>query len=770
MVEVTRAEIGVNTAELDQGKVALDNFTAAGRRAQAAMTDLGTASNRARTLTTQVGRASQHTANLAAQFNDIGVMLAAGQSPFQLALQQGTQINQVLSQLGGGASALTSLRAAFFSVISPANLLTLGIIAGGAALVQMAMAGWETVDANKELRDSVESLSKAFDSYKRSVADAISPTDDLIDKFGTLSDAMQTAFVAQAEANLRALKDEVKGAVAAITPEIEGLYDNFRVFQDEQLLEQFGLDRPFMVFTQDARTARDELDKLAKDYRDAAMGIKEANTLEEQFAAAEKLRGAYTALAEADGQWTETENERVNLVTQLMDRIAQAIQQQENLRAKADARAQEAIEKQYISAGDLLVATQRELELKQATLRYGEESAQVKALEREATREAVVEQLRQLDVAQSVKDEILATVDETYAVDDATADWAVTMSGVATQIRAIASALASIGGGLVTAASNRIEIAALREGKTRAEAAREVEKATRAARQESEKLGINSGLGRFILSGKHALEDYNAEQEVTLSREREIAAERERLAKKAERGGGRGRKKKDEYKSDLEALIDSLRTERSVEEEWYSEGKDLLEDRRALELLGKEKHNLALEDLENKHAAEMVRIKQQEAAHVLDAQNSMYSELGNLLSFFGTKSKAAAVAAIALNTFLRAREAAQNTAAAMVRALAELGPIAGPPAAAKIGAFGKAQVAMILAGGALQAGSAMSGGGSSGGSTSGLGESVVDTPTTHRILVEGLDETSLYTGAQIKKLVGAIQEEFDNQGLQMVFK
>ena len=79
---------------------------------------------------------ARHIGNLTAQFNDIGVMLAAGQSPLQLAVQQGTQINQVFQQLGSGANAMKALRAGFLAMISPLSLLTLGIIAGGAALVQ----------------------------------------------------------------------------------------------------------------------------------------------------------------------------------------------------------------------------------------------------------------------------------------------------------------------------------------------------------------------------------------------------------------------------------------------------------------------------------------------------------------------------------------------------------------------------------------------------------------------------------------------------------
>jgi len=63
-------------------------------------------------------------ANLTAQFNDIGLMLAAGQNPLQLALQQGTQISQVIGPLGA-AGAVKALDTAFMATINPVSLLNL---------------------------------------------------------------------------------------------------------------------------------------------------------------------------------------------------------------------------------------------------------------------------------------------------------------------------------------------------------------------------------------------------------------------------------------------------------------------------------------------------------------------------------------------------------------------------------------------------------------------------------------------------------------------
>lgn len=114
---------------------------------------LGTVGNRAKTYGTEVARARQHTANLAAQFNDIGVMMAAGQSPVILAMQQGTQINQVFSAMGSNIRDVgRSMKAALTSIISPMSLLTIGLIAGTAALVNW---GREWFNAGAEARKAI---------------------------------------------------------------------------------------------------------------------------------------------------------------------------------------------------------------------------------------------------------------------------------------------------------------------------------------------------------------------------------------------------------------------------------------------------------------------------------------------------------------------------------------------------------------------------------------------------------------------------------------
>jgi len=108
-------------------------------RGKAFATNLNTAVARGGRGFDQMGRSVNavrgQTANLAAQFQDIAVQLQSGTSPFTVALQQGTQINQVLGPLGV-RGAVGALGGAFMSLINPISLLTIGTIALGGAAVQ----------------------------------------------------------------------------------------------------------------------------------------------------------------------------------------------------------------------------------------------------------------------------------------------------------------------------------------------------------------------------------------------------------------------------------------------------------------------------------------------------------------------------------------------------------------------------------------------------------------------------------------------------------
>lgn len=111
------------------------------------------------------------TTNVVNQFNDIGVMLAAGQSPLLLALQQGTQLSQVFTQMSaGGASPLAMVRAGLAGMLNPISLITIGSIAMGAALIQGI---GKVIPQAADFEESLESASKAIQNA-RAAGDAMS--------------------------------------------------------------------------------------------------------------------------------------------------------------------------------------------------------------------------------------------------------------------------------------------------------------------------------------------------------------------------------------------------------------------------------------------------------------------------------------------------------------------------------------------------------------------------------------------------------------------
>lgn len=122
--------------------------------------------------------------------------------------------------------------------------------------------------------------------------------------------------------------------------------------------------------------------------------------------------------------------------------------------------------------------------------------------------------------------------------------------------------------------------------------------------------------------------------------------------------------------------------------------------------LDQSEHDAALALMQSEQDA---YFRMQEAKKYAQTQ-AVYAAVG-LLEMLGQENEIAAQAALAVNTALSIAQAIQNTAVASTRALAELGPIAGPPAAASIQMWGAAQVALIAAQGVLKFASSFGKGG-----------------------------------------------------------
>lgn len=127
-------------------------------------------------VTKSIGKTRFETANLAAQFQDIAVQLQGGQSPFTVALQQGTQINQVIGQ-HGAAGAVALLGSAFKSLLTPTSLATIGIIALGGAAIQY---GAKAIGAVDDLDDKLKAHGEAIKALKDAYGEAGKGVDTVV--------------------------------------------------------------------------------------------------------------------------------------------------------------------------------------------------------------------------------------------------------------------------------------------------------------------------------------------------------------------------------------------------------------------------------------------------------------------------------------------------------------------------------------------------------------------------------------------------------------
>lgn len=222
------------------------------------------------------------------------------------------------------------------------------------------------------------------------------------------------------------------------------------------------------------------------------------------------------------------------------------------------------------------------------------------------------------------------------------------------------------------------------------------------------------------------------------------------------------------WEEDLKAMQGKFATEEELEAERYATQLEQLQEFLDNKLVTEDEYRKMSEDAEAVHAEQMAKIAKERATReaqvektVRDMRMQTAQMSVGLLQQVAGKSKAAAIAAIALNKGLMIAQTIQNTAAASMRAMAELGPIAGPPAAAAIKTMGAVQTGIIAATGLMEAASVS--GGSSGlpavssgtsYTTSSDGTTTADTTTSSKtITVYGLKSGDLFTGEQVADLL-----------------
>ncbi|MGB3407096.1 MAG: phage tail length tape measure family protein, partial [Jannaschia sp.] len=259
-IKATTAEVDKLGKEVDQASTEADKLKKKIGGVPTAVPGLRTTEKAAKSVGEANRVAAGSVANLTAQFNDIGVMMAAGQSPLQLAIQQGTQISQVIGPMGA-AGAVKSLGTAFLGMISPVSLVTLGVIAGGAALGQWAM---EALSAGEETETFADNLAK-MEENTGAAETALSSLKDLTAEYDRLVRARAITQDQTSSAVILSLAREANAQRALA--EIETIRSG----------------RAIATLKAQVETARAELEAIQQDKIEAArdaLGVNVTNTTE----------------------------------------------------------------------------------------------------------------------------------------------------------------------------------------------------------------------------------------------------------------------------------------------------------------------------------------------------------------------------------------------------------------------------------------------------------------------------------------------------------
>lgn len=136
--------------------------------------------------------------NASAQFQDIAVTAAMGQSPLTIALQQGTQLSAAFGT-SGAAGAVKQLGAALSMMLNPLSLVTIGLVGAAALAIQYFMK-WssESDDSAEALKEQAELINRVADQWK-GVLPSLSAYNTELEKTKDIQDAIAAGAAAASQ-------------------------------------------------------------------------------------------------------------------------------------------------------------------------------------------------------------------------------------------------------------------------------------------------------------------------------------------------------------------------------------------------------------------------------------------------------------------------------------------------------------------------------------------------------------------------------------------
>lgn len=362
------------------------------------------------------GAATAANANLFAQWNDIAVMMAAGQNPMQLAMQQGTQVSQVLASLGGGTTALKAVGTSFLAMLNPISLATIGIIAFGAAGGQWLMKlGGDAKRFDDHLGDLNDTLGRMRTNLGHLGNSKLGET------FGTLTADVRRLAEGLQELDRAAQLKQLENVMKTF-PETKELKPSF--WQNLSLgigagaAPMPGLTPEDYINNTPFRSSNYAASGAANSYEDFQARTKELMELAKVGdieAVTQKMNELQNAMM-GDTSGAAMKTGLTEYLSQLSDAVIKVAEAEAKINGSAKA---DAITAQI---DQMVQGYAQQAELAAVSLKHGEDSIEVDETRARHARAALVVRLAEMDVQKGSDDErrALAALEETLAQDAAT--------------------------------------------------------------------------------------------------------------------------------------------------------------------------------------------------------------------------------------------------------------------------------------------------------------------------------------------------------------
>lgn len=251
--EIERAHrLGILSAQ--QMQRALDAERMAYERLKTSATTAGAAMKAANSNSVN-GAQRAASANLGFQFQDIAVTSAMGMSPLMIGLQQGTQLASVI---GSMERPVAGLAAAFGSLINPVSLITVGLTAGTAALIQYFSTSDEgSGKMNEELQRQAEIITTVADRWGDAVPQLREYADELVRAKEAAEDAAAVDILRQKE--LSGVRKEAVDVTLSISDLVSQLQS-----AGEETEVVLALQNAFSQFSEAAQSGKLSLSDVAE--------------------------------------------------------------------------------------------------------------------------------------------------------------------------------------------------------------------------------------------------------------------------------------------------------------------------------------------------------------------------------------------------------------------------------------------------------------------------------------------------------------------------